>query len=223
MKEDILEQLVDGYLLRKPATFTKHNVKFKPEKSAIAHLAASDRNKYSVPSDIDVLGIHLKSSGSNRVSAISCKSWQGGFDVDFWYDHLTDPIKKSRKFGTSEAWKKFRELSEPIWAKAFRDRIYQETGSTSFDYYIAVTKLKNINAVRLDDFKTCPQFISMLSDEGKHDVTINFLTLEDMLREIFQEKSSTTLEATEIGRFIQLIRAANLNLEFSTNLKDREQ
>lgn len=51
-------------------------------------------------------------------------------------------------------------------------------------------------------------FINNLSDSGKHKVKIKFLTHE----EIFNEHSNTTLVATEIGRFIQLIKAANLKL-----------
>lgn len=116
MKEDILEQLVDGYFLRKPATFTKQNVKFKPEKAEITRLPSTERSKSTVPSDIDVLAIHLKNSEAERVSVVSCKSWQTGFDVDFWYEHLSDPEKRYRKVGTGQAWKKFRELTEPLWA-----------------------------------------------------------------------------------------------------------
>ena len=42
MKEDILEQLIDGYLLRQPGTFTKHNVKYRPDQKA---LKKEDKNK----------------------------------------------------------------------------------------------------------------------------------------------------------------------------------
>ena len=30
MTEDILEQLISSYFLRKPSTFTKHNIKYRP-------------------------------------------------------------------------------------------------------------------------------------------------------------------------------------------------
>ncbi len=114
--------------------------------------------------------------------------------------------------GTSEAWKKFRELVEETWAKAFRETIYKETKSYDFTYYIAVTKIKKNKDKKIEDFKKCKLFINNLSDYGKHKVKINFITLEDILYEIFNERSNTTLEATEIGRFIQLIKAANLRL-----------
>jgi len=74
MKEDILEQLIDGYFLRKPTTFTKHNVKFKPTPNDIAHLDNKIRSRYNVSSDIDIIAIHLDKKDEKRVSVISCKS-----------------------------------------------------------------------------------------------------------------------------------------------------
>lgn len=214
MKEDILEQLVDGYFLRKASTFTKHNVKYRPNSSDINQLDGSVRSRYTVSSDIDVLSVHLKNEGSAFASAISCKSWQSGFDVDFWYRHLSDPNKHATIISGGEVWKKFRELTEPVWAKAFRDKVYEETGSRDFDYYIAVTKFKKNKTRMIEQFIQCPLFLNNLTDQGKYKVTINFLTLDDMLREIFLEKSSTTLESTEIGRFMQLIRAAGVGMVF---------
>ncbi|MCF8373418.1 MAG: hypothetical protein K9H64_17500 [Bacteroidales bacterium] len=210
MKEDILEQLVDGYFLRQPSTFTKHNIKFKPSQSDIFSLDNKEKSKYSVSSDIDVIAVHLNKEGLEKVSVISCKSWQDGFDIDFFFDHLTDPSKRDKKVGTGSAWKKFRELVEPIWAKAFRDAIKRETLSSDFTYYIAVTKLKTNKDKKIDDFKNCKLFIDNLSDNGKNKVQIEFLELETMLKQIFNEKKNTTIEATEIGRFIQLIKATGM-------------
>ena len=59
MKEDILEQLVDGWFLRKSGTFTKHNVKYKPLQTDIVHLDTREKSRFTVSSDIDVLAIHL--------------------------------------------------------------------------------------------------------------------------------------------------------------------
>lgn len=213
MKEDILEQLVDGYFLRKPKTFTKHNVKFKPSLEDISSLTNLEKSKYSVSSDIDVIAVHLGEENENKVSAISCKSWQDGFDIDFFYEHLTDENKKKKRVGTSEAWKKFRELVEPTWAKAFRDKVYNETDSYDFTYFIAITKIKKNKSKKIDDFKNCELFLNNLSDNGKNKVKIEFLTLENMLSELLNEKTNTTIESTEIGRFIQLIKATGLKLE----------
>lgn len=213
MKEDILEQLVDGYFLRKPATFTKHNVKFKPTKEDISHLDTKTKSKFSVSSDIDVLAVHLNEKKEKRVSVISCKSWQDGFNIDFFYEHLIDEEKRNVRVGTSDPWKKFRELVEPNWAKAFREKVYTETNSFDFTYYIAITKVKKNKGLKINEFKNCKLFLDNLSDKGRNKVKIEFITLEDMLTEIFNEKSDTTIEATEIGRFMQLIKAAELKIE----------
>jgi hypothetical protein len=55
--------------------------------------------------------------------------------------------------------------------------------------------------------------LNNLSDNGKNKVKIEFLTLENMLNELLNEKVNTTIESTEIGRFIQLIKATGLKLE----------
>jgi hypothetical protein len=216
MKEDILEQLVDNYFLRQPATFTKHNVKFKPDSVDIDHLGNSDKSKYSVPSDIDVLAVHLNEKGGKEVSAISCKSWQSGFDIDFFYEHLIDEEKRKVRVGTSELWKKFRELVEPNWSKAFRDTIYKETNTYNFTYYIAVTKIKKNKDTKIEDFMNCPLFLKNLSNNNKSTVKIKFLTLKEMFQKIFDEKSNTTIESTEIGRLIQLMKAANIKMGAQT-------
>lgn len=218
MKEDILEQLVDSYLLRYPRTFTKHNVKFKPSESQRSALPQDQRNKFTVNSDIDVLGIHLEKVSKHAVSAVSCKSWQGGFDVKMWWEHLSCPEKRERKIGTSQAWKKFRELVHPTWSKAFRDAIKRETGLTNFTYIIAVTKLKNMDF--LEKFKNEPVFLDTLSANGKFDVKIEFLTLETMIKTVMSS-ATTTVESGELGRFIQLIKAAGFELTDTTGLKSK--
>ena len=76
MKEDILEQLVDEYLMHK-GYFTMHNVKFKPPTDDPEFDRAAD----SVASDIDVIAYHPCKRGKDRVVVVSYKSWQGGFDV----------------------------------------------------------------------------------------------------------------------------------------------
>lgn len=93
MKEDILEQLVDGYFIRKPGVFTKHNVKYRPDQELDTVIA--NKNKYSVHSDIDVLVFDSK---NDSVKAISCKSWQGGFNVKKYLEYLpNDQLSKTKK------------------------------------------------------------------------------------------------------------------------------
>jgi hypothetical protein len=73
MKEDVLEQIVDDYL-QMQGYFTTHNVRFNPPRDQ--HWVAREE---SVPSDIDVVGLHPRHAGVDRVMVVSCKSWQSGF------------------------------------------------------------------------------------------------------------------------------------------------
>ena len=212
MKEDILEELVDGWFLRQRGTFTKHNIKYRPEISDIEHLNVKERSLYAVSSDIDVMAVHMDRKGSSKVSVVSCKSWQNGFDVDFFFNNLSGMGDPNSRVGTGPAWKKFRELFDPYWAKAFRDKIFQESQSNCFTYFISITKFKGKNPKYIEQFKNCQIFLNNLSDNGKHEVKIEFLTLESIINEILGQDPTTTLESTEIGRFMQLIKAADLKL-----------
>ncbi len=206
MTEDILEQLVDGWFRRKESVFTKHNVKYRPDTNKII----LNRNKYSVHSDIDVIAVDF-SDETKKVSVVSCKSWQEGFDVKQWWEGLCDTNKNNQKIYGKEKWKHFRELTDPIWAQAFKEKILSETGSDSFTYYIAVTKLKNEDSI--DAFKSCKCFLDNLRINEDSEVTIEFLTIRDMLNDILDNMKGTTVESTEIGRFIQLIKAAGLEIK----------
>lgn len=132
MKEDILEQLIDGYYLRQPSTFTKHNVKYRPDANLIP---SSLKNKYSVHSDIDILTFNTRTKVTN---VVTCKSWQGGFNVEKHLRLLSDPKKKFTKLSGREVWKSFRELTDPVWATAFRSKVFEETKQKKFNYIIAV-------------------------------------------------------------------------------------
>lgn len=209
MKEDILEQLIDGHFLRMPKTFTKHNVKYKPGLEHKTEIEKKDIKKYSVPSDIDILAIQLENIDNKveiKVFVVSCKSWQSGFDIDLYYNQLNKDEDKIE----ARYWKSFRELVEPNWSRAFREKIFEETGSFDFTYYIAVTKIRTSN--KRKEFETCEKFIKNLSDKGKNKVEIKFLELNDIIQEIFDEEKNTTLESTEIGRFMQLVKASGLDI-----------
>jgi hypothetical protein len=75
MKEDVLEQVVDDYLMHK-GYFTRHNIRFKPSSNHVNFIKNAD----SVASDIDVMGIHPRLHGDEQVVVVSCKAWQSGFD-----------------------------------------------------------------------------------------------------------------------------------------------
>jgi predicted nucleic acid-binding Zn finger protein len=204
MKEDILEQLIDGYFLRKPSTFTKHNIKYRPD---LNFISKGQKNKYSVHSDIDIISINTFSKETN---VVSCKSWQGGFDIKFYFNQLSNPNNHTNIHSGKEVWKSFREITNPIWAKAFRDKVFEETNSKKFNYYIAVTKL--LNQQVKDDFCNCKNFLNLLSNDGEFEVKIDFLTFENIFTEIQNSEMSTTIESTEIGRILQLFKSAGLKI-----------
>lgn len=209
MKEDILEQLIDGYFLRQPGTFTKHNVKYRPDQKT---LKKEDKNKYSVHSDIDILSVNLKTKTTN---VVTCKSWQGGFDIEKHLEWLSDKKNHSKKVSGREVWKSFRELTDQVWSKAFRDKILEETNSKNFNYIIAVTKLNH--SKKINEFCNNKNLLNMLSDNGNFKVTISFLTLETIITTIQDEPQNTAVESTEIGRFLQLLNAADLKFERKTS------
>ena len=135
MKEDILEQTVDDWFLSHDSTFTKHNIKFKPCIQDVDFISNQD----SVYSDIDVLAVHLKAEGVNRVSAASCKSWQEGFNCKKALNDLLN--NQNNKWGGREVWKSFRELVIPKWGRAYSKKIYEETLSKDYTYYLFVTNI----------------------------------------------------------------------------------
>jgi hypothetical protein len=54
--------------------FTTHNVRFNPPREQY-YVSQTD----SVACDIDVVGVHPRLTGTERVMVVSCKSWQSGF------------------------------------------------------------------------------------------------------------------------------------------------
>lgn len=208
MKEDILEQAVDDWLLSQPGSFTKHNVKFKPSVDDPEYKKGSD----SVNSDIDVLAIHTNKKGVNRVSAVSCKSWQGGFSPEFWYLKLKS--NKHDVVGGREVWKTFREISNRKWGYALASKIMQESGSKSFTFYFVVTKLNGKNLVEsIRKFENDSAFIKNLKYDSSSKVKIKILTFKEIFDEHFKRRNMKTLEATELGRLIQILKASGVELK----------
>jgi hypothetical protein len=191
VKEDILEQLVDEYLMHK-GYFTMHNVKFKPSKSHPEFVTKKD----SVASDIDVLAIHPHLFGPERVIAVSCKSWQEGFNPGY----SLGCIAEGKQIGGRSAWLSFRELCSDKWADGFLDAIEAATGARRFTYWTAVTRL--LNATSRDDWENNPEFRTRLENNP-----IRLVSFGDMLDDVWG-KLSKTVAATELGRIIQLMKAS---------------
>jgi hypothetical protein len=192
-KEDILEQIVEEYLLHQ-GFFVRHNIKFLPRKDHKEFVSNKDSNH----SDIDVLGYHPHRRGSDKVVAVSCKSWQGGFHLSHWLD----AIKQQKTISGREAWKSFRELVAPKWSEAFIDAVKKATGTEKFTYVIAVAHV-------VGDKKIWEENIEFQRMIGSNPIRI--VTFQDMISDINRELK-TTLAATEVGRMLQMFRASGFVL-----------
>jgi hypothetical protein len=198
MKEDVLEQIVDDYL-KSMEYFTRHNIKFRPSPEHPDYV----KNLDSVPSDIDVLGYNpRKDSPSERVVAVSCKSWQGGFNAERILHNLVHDDEPPSK----QHWKDYREVWVPKWSEAYVAKVHQATGQREFTFLFAVTRMhgawdEEIAAQRWAEYPRIAQAL-----DGR---PLKFLTLETMWNSL--SKSATrTPESSEIGRVLQLLRAAKL-------------
>jgi len=188
MKEDILEQLADEFLQSR-GYFTMHNIKFRPDSDHPDYVPIQDSNN----SDIDVIGINPNLSGCNRVWAISCKSWQGGFRPA---GRIAKISNKGRVSGR-DAWKGFRELVMPKWAMAFRKAIHDLTGCSKFTYVTAVTKLNGDRTI----WQEHQPFLDIIK------APIKVLTLNEMLEEMWPNLNKTPA-ASDVGRTLQLMKAS---------------
>ena len=190
-KEDILEQLVEDYLIHK-GYFVQHNVKFKLSKYHPDFVSKYDSND----SDIDVLAVHPLKSGPDSVWAVSCKSWQSGFSPQQKIDHIVNNQIVSGR----EAWKSFRELVQPKWSSAFTTKVAEITGSEEFTHVIAVSRIKGDKSA----WEQYQPFMEALGGQP-----LKLISFEEMFREV-SDNLTTTLASTELGRTIQLLKAAKL-------------
>ncbi|WP_273183960.1 hypothetical protein [Hyphomonas adhaerens] len=192
-KEDILEQIVEEYLIHQ-GYFVQHNLKFLPRNDHPDYEKKKDSNH----SDIDVVGFHPTKNGAEKVIVVSCKSWQAGFKPSQELKAIEgNRIKRGR-----EAWQAFRELTKPKWSEAFCDAIYEATGQREFTYILAVTKVVGDPVV----WESHAPFKEAINGNP-----IRILTFLDMVLDI-QQKLTTTLAATEVGRMLQLFQAAGITI-----------
>ena len=193
MKEDILEQLVDDYL-KSQGYFTSHNVKFKPDPKHKDFVSNQD----SVASDIDILAVHPNKIGADKVVAVTCKSWQTGFNPS----SLIKAIETNGKVGGKIAWKSFRELKEPKWSSAYCKKIEEMTGSKKFTYWTAVTKVNGDPLV----WENHKAFQTNLNGNK-----IVLKTVRQLLDEM-HTLIGTTVEPSQVGRLLQVIKASEWSI-----------
>ena len=194
MKEDILEQIVEDYLIHN-GYFVQHNVKFLPRKGHPDY----ERSKDSNHSDIDVIGFDPKGEGNSKVLAVTCKSWQSGFNPS----SVLDAIKHDKKVGGREAWKAFRELTVRKWSEAFVTAVREATGTDRFTYVLAVAKVVG-DRMPWEGHKP---FRDALGGNP-----IRIITFQDMIVDM-QSQVTTTVAASEVGRMLQLFRVAGIHVD----------
>lgn len=190
-KEDILEQIVEEYLVHK-GYFVQHNLKFLPRRDHPDFVSNQDSNH----SDIDVIGYHPKLTGPEKVLVVSCKSWQSGFNPKSEIDAIEHGKKKRGRY----AWQAFRELCVPKWSEAYLEAIEMATGNREFTCVLAVAKVNGDCA----DWEKYPPFTEAI--EGN---PLKVLTFKEMVAEI-QKNLTTTLAATEVGRLLQMFNSAGI-------------
>jgi len=190
-KEDILEQIVEEYLIHK-GYFVQHNIKYRPDRKHPDFVTQQD----AVHSDIDVLAINPKLSGPERVFAVNVKSWQGGFDFKATVSLIEKDNDLKKQFGR----RRYRELTIPKWSQAFRNVIEERTGATKFTHVLAVTLGRGDKTV----WECNPRFLKETLGNP-----LKVLTLTEMVEEI-EPSITQTPAATDIGRTLQLFRAAGL-------------
>ena len=195
-KEDILEQMVEEYLIHR-GYFVQHNIRYLPLESH----PDFDRKKDSNHSDIDVLGFKPTDECEKKVVAVNCKSWQTGFNPT----SIIKSIEEKKILSGKDAWKGFRELTSDKWSDAFIKIVREKTGETKFTHITAVTRLKGgENGKR--KWENHKRFRCALQGNS-----LQILTLSEMVDEILNNLTKT-LARTEIGRILQLLNAAKIDL-----------
>lgn len=193
-KEDILEQIVEEYLVHK-GYFVQHNIKFLPRKDHPEFILNQDSNH----SDIDVIGYHPLLRDERRVVVVSCKSWQSGFNPGAEIRAIEGgKVRRGR-----QAWQAFRELTSPKWSEGFVKAVRDVTGADRFTYVTAVARLVGDRSV----WENYSPFQDALDGNS-----VKIVTFREMVTEI-QSKLTTTLASTEVGRMLQMFLAADLKVE----------
>lgn len=190
-KEDILEQIVEEFFLTR-GYFVQHNVKFAPRKDHPDFVVNQDSNH----SDIDVLAISPTAEGPEAVVAVSCKSWQAGFNPR----RELDAIENNKIISGRERWRFFRELCVPKWSEAFVDKVREMTGRSEFTHVTAVSHVRGDRRV----WEDYPTFRRAMQGNP-----IRLLGFGEMITEL-QCSLNTTLASTEVGRLLQMFRAAGM-------------
>lgn len=213
MKEDILEQLIEDWYVTNPGWFVKHNVKYRPSNSHFEFNSKKD----SVNSDIDIIAYSALKRRPNNVHVISCKSWQGGLNIKNLCSVLENEAEYNAverdKFQKREDWKKFRELVSDKWIESFINTIEKETGQRDFTYKIAVTKI--IGDESFIKYFSDMEIIKKRFKKYSSNIILEIIDLRTIIIQTIDRlnnKETPAVEMTDIGRLLQLLNAANMEI-----------
>ena len=179
---DLFEQLVADYLTEE-GYLTRLNVNYRK---------ADGKQSGSY---IDVLALHRK---DHRVIVGDCKSWQDGFWADWMLGKLEDNNSSEQRQRD-----RFKAIFDPRWAEGLATKVEKELGTPRFTYVIYCTRRRGESQRLLEIERTVA---------GN---PIKVVTLADMVRktaERLDDKSDESVELTTLGRFVQLLRAAKIDL-----------
>ncbi len=148
---------------------------------------------------MDVLAIHPLRDGPERVRVVNVKSWQVGFNFQYQRKLIDDDIDGTNKLGKM----RYRELTKPKWSEAFVEKVAELTGTDKFTYVLAVTLAKGERSIweQAADFK-----------KALRGNPIEVITLKEMVDRILPGITKTPA-GTDIGRTLQLLRAAGMSLK----------
>ena len=191
MKEDVLEQIAADYL-NLNGYFTRTNIRYRPLKTDPEWNGSQD----GVHSDIDIVGFNPLKSPPQRVVAVNCKSWQDGFWAQWEIEMIAD---HSRMISGRERWRAYRELASPKWARAFRHKIAELTGESKFEHWIVCTRFR--------DPENEQAWIKNTEFHRNLTPHLCIVSFDTIFRETVQ-KTGTTPANSELGRLIQLLKAA---------------
>ena len=142
-------------------------------------------------SDIDVLALHRK---QHSVIVGDCKSWQMGFSGDWM---LTSPTK-----GAERDKGYFKPIFRKEWAEGLARKVEEQFGTRDFTYTIYCTKLVGLS--------------KELKKQTVAGNPIDVVQLADIVQDTVQRvkaKKDQSVEPTMLGRFVQLLLAARIELE----------
>lgn len=121
--------------------------------------------------------------------------------------------KNSANYQPREGWKYFRELVSDKWMQSFLNVVELETGQRDLTYVVAVTKMNGTQEEKAQ-FENLEILRGRFKKHGS-ELKIKIVNLEDILigfNDRLREKETPALEATEVGRLLQLFNAADFKI-----------